>query len=94
MKKLIRLVVVLSFVIGLSGCKPSKKQNVSKTESGGSGQFQPVKIEGLDRLIKPSNPPEKRIEIALKFKDFDFPVTGDEKAIVKTNKGTFVIQLY
>ncbi len=94
MKKLSWLLVGLALTAALTSCKPSNKQKTAGPESGGPARYQPLKIKGLQRLIKPSDPPEKRIEIATKFKDFDFPVTGDEKAIVKTNKGTFVIQLY
>ncbi len=88
MKRIAFLMLAASLIA--TGCHSGKE----KSQKQKAPQYQPVKIEGLKRVIKPSDPPEKRIEIARKFKDFDFEIKGDEKAIIYTNKGKIVVQLY
>lgn len=86
-----KLYVALFISVVLAGCRGGQQK---KPAPKPSASYQPVRIEGLERLIKPSDPPEKRIEIAQKFKDFDFKVTGYEKALIHTNRGDILIQLY
>ncbi len=88
------VVGVISAFLFTGSCHSGGKNPPAPKEKPNQYGYTPLKIKGLNRLIAPSDPPSKRIKIASKFKDFDFPVTGDEKAIVYTNKGKFVIQLY
>ncbi len=93
MRNIIVIGVISAFLFA-GGCRSGSKNPPAPKEKPNQYGYTPLKIKGLNRLIAPSDPPSKRIEIASKFKDFDFTITGDEKAIVYTNKGQFVIQLY
>lgn len=51
----------------------------------------------MKKSVKPSTPDftaKERMELALKVKDRPVELTGSEKAVVETNKGIFVIDLY
>jgi cyclophilin family peptidyl-prolyl cis-trans isomerase len=49
---------------------------------------------GIERVLNKTSSPEERVNIAKKYKDIKVELSKDIKAIIKTNKGEIVCQLY
>jgi len=54
-------------------------------------QTESLKIE---RILNKNSKPEERIEIAKKYKDFEIEFKGTVKALIKTNKGEILCELF
>lgn len=48
----------------------------------------------IERILGPKSDEVERQKVARAYKDVDIEITGKERAIIKTNKGTFTIKFY
>jgi cyclophilin family peptidyl-prolyl cis-trans isomerase len=58
------------------------------------GIMRGVEAKKIERILGPNSDEIERQKVARAYKDFDIEITGNERAVVKTNKGTFVIKFY
>jgi len=48
----------------------------------------------IERILDKNSTPEQRIKVAKEYKDFKVDVTKNVKAVIKTNKGEIICELY